>query len=74
MKDLKSLLLIVSVFVALLLIGFSNRKADLYENMVNASVLIRNDFNYGSGVFIYDNVIVTAAHVLEQSDFGCLKL
>jgi S1-C subfamily serine protease len=49
-------------------VGFSNRKPNLYENMVNASVLIRNDYGFGSGVFIYDNVIVTAAHVLKYSN------
>lgn len=60
--------IIVLLLVFLFIVGFSNRKTDLYKNMVNASVLIRNDFGWGSGVFIEDNVIVTAAHVLEQSD------
>lgn len=36
--------------------------------MVNASVTIYNDYGFGSGVFIYDNVVLTAAHVLQQSD------
>jgi len=45
------------------------QKREKYKDMVNASVLIRSDFSYGSGVFIEDNVIVTAAHVLEQSNF-----
>jgi serine protease Do len=36
--------------------------------MVNASVMISNDYGHGSGVFINDDVIVTAAHVLEQPD------
>lgn len=48
--------------------SFSSRKANLYENMVNASVMISNDYGHGSGVFINDDVIVTAAHVLEQPD------
>ncbi|KKM66376.1 hypothetical protein LCGC14_1481800 [marine sediment metagenome] len=60
--------LILCAVVALLtlgLVGFSNRKPNIYENMVNASVLIRNDYGFGSGVFIHDDVILTAAHVLE---------
>lgn len=54
--------------IFLLVAGFSNRKTNLYENMVNASVMISNDYGFGSGVFIDDDVIVTAAHVLEQPD------
>lgn len=48
--------------------GFLHRKTDLYENMVNASVLIYNEYGGGSGVFIYDNVVLTAAHVLGDMD------
>lgn len=43
-----------------------NRKINPYEDMVNASVLIYDDSGRGSGVFIDDNVILTAAHVLEH--------
>jgi len=32
--------------------------------MINSSVLIYNDYGFGSGVFIDNSVIVTAAHVL----------
>ncbi len=46
------------------LVGFSNRNHHLYEDMVNASVLIRAGSGFGSGVFIDDNVILTAAHCL----------
>jgi len=42
--------------------GFLYRKTDLYENMVDASVTI---YGCGSGVFIDDDVILTAAHCLE---------
>jgi len=48
--------------------GFLNRKTDLYKNMINASVMIYNDYGFGSGVFMADNVVLTAAHVLEQPD------
>lgn len=34
------------------LVGFSNRKTDLYENMVNASVLVYSNEGGGSGVII----------------------
>ncbi|KKK64952.1 hypothetical protein LCGC14_2979030 [marine sediment metagenome] len=61
-----TLLILVMVFLSL--VGFSNRKTNLYENMVNASVLIYDDYGFGSGVFIEDNVIATAAHVLTQSN------
>lgn len=55
--------------------GFSNRKTNLYENMVNASVVIHNGSDWGSGVFIEDNVIVTAAHVLDYADsFSTVEL
>jgi len=44
------------------LAGFQNKKTDLYKNMVNASVRLAG---HGSGVFIDDDVILTAAHCLE---------
>ena len=59
-----SMLIVIFLFLA----GFSNRKSTLYENMVNASVMISNDYGFGSGVFIDDDVILTAAHVLQQPD------
>ena len=43
-------------------------KVKLYKDMVNASVFITNGYGFGSGVFIDDDVIVTAAHVLRQPD------
>ena len=49
-------------------VGFSNRKTDLYKNMVNASVMISNCRTFGSGVFIDNDVILTAGHVLMQPD------
>ena len=56
-------------------VGFLHRKSDLYKNMVNASVVIHNGFGWGSGVFIKDNVIVTAAHVLDHTDsFSIVEL
>ena len=58
-------ILIMYVVVLLMffaLVGFSNRKTDLYKNMVDASVMI---YGCGSGVFINDDVILTAAHCLE---------
>lgn len=69
--------LMLCVAVALLtlgLVGFSNRKINLYENMVNASVLIRNDYTFGSGVFIDDDVILTAAHVLRDANTFSVEL
>jgi serine protease Do len=39
-----------------------------YQKMVDASVLLYDDYSFGSGVFINDNVILTAAHVLSVPD------
>jgi len=47
------------------------KKTNLYENMVNASVVLWGD---GSGVFIEDDVILTAAHCLEGVNFLTIKL
>jgi serine protease Do len=47
---------------------------DFYLNMVNASVSLYNDFGGGSGVFIEDNVVLTAAHVLEDEDSYKIEL
>lgn len=63
-------LALFAMFGFLFITGFQNRKTDLYKNMVNSSVMISNESNWGSGVFIYDNVILTAAHVLEQSNLS----
>ncbi|KKN53872.1 hypothetical protein LCGC14_0598310 [marine sediment metagenome] len=63
-KWILSVLILIFLFAGCSL----NRKPSLYENMVNASVAIRNDYGFGSGVFIDDNVVLTAAHVLEQPD------
>ena len=54
---------IASLLVLFALVGFSNRKTDLYKNMVDASVRLPG---HGSGVFIEDDVILTAAHCLEN--------
>lgn len=54
-----------------LLIGFSLRESDLYENMVDASVRLPGN---GSGVFINDDVILTAAHCLEGTKTITIEL
>jgi len=69
--------LTLCVAVALLafgLTGFSNRKSSIYENMVNASVLISDNTGGASGVFIHDNVVLTAAHVLENMNVCNIEL
>ncbi len=57
---------VVTILLLFAVVGCSNQNARLYTNMVNASVLISDGSGWGSGVFIDDNVIVTAAHVLEH--------
>lgn len=54
--------------------GFLHRKINLYENMVDASVVLYSSQSGGSGVFIYDNVVLTAAHVLEDMDVCNIEL
>lgn len=51
-----------------------NKKFNLSKNMVNATVLIDKDNGYGSGVFIYDDVILTAAHCLEDVNAVSIEL
>lgn len=55
-------------------IGFLHRKSNLYENMVDASVLVYDDSGGGSGVFIYDNVVLTAAHILKNMNICNIEL
>jgi len=38
-----------------------------YKDMINASVSIYNNMKFGSGVFIDDNVILTAGHCLTSN-------
>ena len=62
-------LLLVMCF--LFIVGFSDRKTDLYKNMVNASVRLPG---HGSGIFIEDDVILTAAHCLESIKIIIIEL
>ncbi len=52
----------------------AQNKTNQYKDMVNASVKLYNDFGGGSGVFIVDNVVLTAAHVLEDEDSYKIEL
>ncbi len=72
---------LVSVFLVLIAfivsgstVQMAKEEPSLYENMVNASVKLYNDFGGGSGVFIADNVILTAAHVLKDEDSYKIEL
>lgn len=55
-----------SAIIFVLLLAICSCQTNLYKNMVNASVMLHNDYGHGSGVFIDNNTILTAAHVLEQ--------
>ena len=64
MKVFNVLIMYIVVLLMLFaLVGFSSKKTDLYKNMVDASVRLSG---HGSGVFIEDDVILTAAHCLEN--------
>ena len=72
---------LVSIFlvlIAFIVSGFTvqmvKEKPDLYKNMVDASVVVCDGTGGGSGVFIYDNIIVTAAHVLENVNILNIEL
>jgi S1-C subfamily serine protease len=73
---MKRWILSALVFAAIfpLLVGFLNKKTDLYENMMNASVMISDNIGGGSGVFIDDDVILTAGHVLENMNTCNIEL
>lgn len=45
-----------------------------FGDMVNASVLLFDDNGHASGVFIADNVILTAAHCLRDKEFINIEL
>ena len=53
--------------------GFFERTTQ-YEDMINASVVLYSNDNGGSGVFIEDDVILTAAHILENATFLNIEL
>lgn len=61
---------VMCLVMAVGLFGFmvadAQKDINLYKNMVDSSVIICNKDGWGSGVFIFDNVIVTAAHVLDH--------
>lgn len=62
-KGFSILIMYIAVLLMLFaLVGFHKHKTDLYKNMVDASVRLAG---HGSGVFINDDVILTAAHCLE---------
>lgn len=72
MKKLWTMSLVCILFLCLF--GFKDN-TDKYKNMVNASVLIYDTFGGGgSGVFINDDVILTAAHCLEGKDILNIEL
>jgi S1-C subfamily serine protease len=62
------------IFMVMTVSGQMEGKTNLYENMVSASVLISDDFGHGSGVFIDDNVILTAAHCIKNLNFVSIEL
>lgn len=49
-------------------------KENKFDNMVDVSVLVYDDYNYGSGVFIGDNIVLTAAHYLRCVDNTKIEL
>lgn len=56
---------LVCTLLFISLVGFRDI-TNKYNNMVDATVMISDDYGFGSGVFIADNVILTAGHVLTQ--------
>ena len=62
----------VTFLVCILFVCLFGCKGNInkYKNMIDSSVMIYNEGGWGSGVFIYDNIIVTAAHVLNHSNLS----
>ena len=66
--------IVTGIFIVVVVLGIffgdaifgTVQKSDKFEDMVNASVYLFDDFGHSSGVFIADNVILTAAHCLED--------
>lgn len=66
------LIMYVAILLVLFfLVGSYKHKTNLYKNMVDASVTL---IGQGSGVFIGDDVILTAAHCLENVKTIIIKL
>lgn len=61
---------VIAIF-GIICVGFSNQENNLYENMVDASVRISG---CGSGVFIADDVILTAAHCIRGEKSFLIEL
>ena len=70
------LFLVVTLFIEVIHSAVQGNvvKRNKYWDMVNATVLVYDDFSGGSGVFIYDNIVLTAAHVLENTDVCSIEL
>lgn len=72
MKHITAIFAIIIVFLAVTTIDSAINDnlvaGNKYLDMVNSSVTIRaGGQDYGAGVFIDDNVVLTASHVLEHS-------
>lgn len=65
---------IAIIFCGVLESGFPYKKIRFYSNMVNATVFLDYGDGYGTGVFIDDNVVLTAAHCLEDADTFTVEL
>lgn len=69
-------LLICGVLISgcIILVYSENYRTMSFSDMVDASVLIYDEYGHGSGVFIADNVILTAGHCLEHEDSVSIEL
>ena len=76
---MKKYLKILFVFICLMLLAIFLASAKVvvpmeFQNMVDASVLISSTSGRGSGVFIEDNVVLTAAHLLKKGGVYRIEL
>lgn len=66
---------LIGAMLCLIIACFGMRAgSNRYKDMINASVSVYTEMGFGSGVFIDDNVILTAAHVLEAGDVFSIEL
>ena len=68
------LLLLISIGIFACMLSTVFYSTNLHENMVNATVVLYDRSGGGSGVFIEDNMILTAGHCLENVELLSIEL
>lgn len=69
-SKINGIICIVTFLIVLFFVILANIPSNksLYNNMINSTVLLTNVDGFGSGVFIDDNIILTAGHCLTENN------